>query len=148
MSITSVLIDNMAEEELTKEERRQMDIERLRVYHELLNTAVWERYKLLPQVSALAATLLVVATFNESILPLTNCVRFLIAAFLLLIPISIIGYLAALHQAEKHAQKNINNISNGRPTEQMKRGLFSAHLPWVIAGILTVLTAQVIFLIL
>ena len=138
----------MAEEELTKEERRQMDLERLKVYHELLNTAVWERYKLLPQISALAATLLVVATFNERILPLTNCVRFLLIAFLVLIPVSIIGYLVALHQAEKHAEKNIKNINDRRPTEQMKRGFFTAYLPWIIAGIFTILIVQIVFLIL
>ncbi|HBB56507.1 TPA: hypothetical protein DCZ57_00540 [Patescibacteria group bacterium] len=132
---------------MIEEEIQQMNLERLRVYHELLNMAVWERYKLLPQISALAATLLVVATFNERILSLTNYVRFLLVAFLVLIPVSIIGYLVALHQAEKHAKKNIENISDCQSTKKMERGLFTAYLPWIIAGIFTILITQVIFLI-
>ncbi len=133
---------------MDEKEKREMDLERIRVWSETLMTAVWERYKLLPQISALVATLLIVATFREELLPLTNCVRFLIVAFLMLILVSVIGYLIALYQAEEHAKKNLDNVCNGRPTESANQGLFMNYLPWIIAGILVILIAQIIFLIL
>jgi len=82
-----------------------MDLRRLEIFHELLRDSVWERYKLLPQVSALSATLLVVATFGENLLPLTICVRVLLIVLLVFIPISLIGYLYEFEQAEEHAKK-------------------------------------------
>jgi len=137
----------MEQEELTKEERRQMKLERLKIYFGLLNTAVWERYKLLPQISALMATLLVIATFNENVLPLTSCVRFLIIIFLILIPISIIGYLITLYRGEEIAKKNITRIAKDEPVDENNDDSFLAYLPWIIVGIFTMLIVQIIFLI-
>jgi len=133
---------------VTEEELRQMNLERLKIYYELLSTAVLERYKLLPQISALAATLLIVATFNEKVIPLTNCVRLLIIFFLLLIPVSIVGYLVALYQAENHARKKIKDITGGElPTEETKQKFFTTYLPWCIAGIISILIISVTFLV-
>jgi magnesium-transporting ATPase (P-type) len=133
---------------MTEEDLRQMNTERLKVYYELLSTTVWERYKLLPQISALAATLLIVATFNEKVIPLTNCVRLLIIFFLLLIPVSIIGYLVVLYQAENHAKKKIKDITGEElPIEKTKQNFFTAYLPWCIAGIISILIIFVVFLV-
>lgn len=137
----------MAKEELTKEERRQIDLERLKIYYELLNASVWERYKLLPQVSVLATALLIIATFNEKIIQLTKGVHFLLIVFLLLIPISLISYLIVLYQAEKHARNNIEKISQGLPTEQMEPNFFTAYLPWYIVGIISIAIIFLAFLV-
>ena len=50
------------------------------------------RLKILPSVAALAATLLIIATFNKELLPLTTTVKILLSLLLLLIPISLYLY--------------------------------------------------------
>ncbi|MFA4890294.1 MAG: hypothetical protein WC587_01520 [Candidatus Paceibacterota bacterium] len=132
---------------MNEEKLRQINLERIKVYYELLITAVWERYKLLPQISALAATLLIIATFNEKVILLTNRVRFLIIIFILLIPISIIGYLVALHQAENHAKKKIKEITGKELPTKKQSNFFIAYLPWCIAGIISILVIFVAFLV-
>ena len=57
---------------MNEKEKREMNLKLLEIYHESLRGAVWERYKLLPQISALSATLLVVATFNKELLPFAD----------------------------------------------------------------------------
>ena len=67
---------------MSQEKKDYIKEERRKLYGDLLLKVVWERYKLLPQISVLAATLLIVATFNEKVIPLTNFVRLLIILFL------------------------------------------------------------------
>ncbi len=53
---------------------------------DMLQSTVRSRMALLPLMAGLAATLLVIATFNSNLIPLDNLVRFLVSALLLLIP--------------------------------------------------------------
>ena len=121
-----------------------MSLKRLEIFHELLRDSVWERYKLLPQISALLATLLVVATFNEKLLPLTNYVRALLVILLVLIPISLIGYLWELERAEKHAYKNIQKIDDGQKTIGQKQNLVTAYLPKFVVIVISIVIFFVI----
>lgn len=132
---------------MTSEEKREMNLKRLEVFHQLLYDSVFERYRLLPQVSALSATLLVVATFNEKLLPLTNCVRALLIILLTLIPISLIGYVWELKRAEEHSSENIKRLGNGQETMQQNRNLFTAYLPWFVTAIISVVIILIIFLV-
>lgn len=124
-------------------EKREMNLKRLEIFHQLLHDSVFERYKLLPQISALSATLLVVATFNEKLLPLTNCVRILLIILLVLIPISLIGYLWELERAEEHAHKNIKLIRDEQETIDQKQNLITAYLPRFVV----IVISSVIFII-
>ena len=130
---------------MDEKDKREMNLKRLEVFHQLLHDSVFERYKLLPQISALSATLLVVATFNEKLLPLTNCVRVLLIILLALIPISLIGYVWELKRAEEHSSENIKRLGDGQETIQQKQNLFTAYLPWFVTAVISVV---IIFIIL
>jgi len=130
---------------MDEKDKREMNLKRLEVFHQLLHDSVFERYKLLPQISALSATLLVVATFNEKLLPLTNYVRVLLIILLALIPISLIGYVWELKRAEEHSSENIKRLGDGQETIQQKQNLFTAYLPWFVTAVISVV---IIFIIL
>ena len=130
---------------MDEKEKKEMNLKRLGIFHQLLHDSVFERYKLLPQISALSATLLVVATFNEKLLPLTNCVRVLLIILLALIPVSLISYVWELKRAEGHSPENIKRIGSGQETTQQQRNTFTAYLPWFIIMIISVV---IIFIIL
>lgn len=130
---------------MDEKEKREMNLKRLEIFHQLLRNSVFERYKLLPQISALSATLLIVATFNEKLLPLTNYVRVLLIILLALIPISLIGYLWELERAEKHSFKNIKRLGDGLETIQQGQNSFTAYLPRFVIAVISV---TVIFIIL
>ena len=124
---------------MDEKEKREMNLKRLEIFHNLLHDSVFERYKLLPQISALSATLLVVATFNnEKLLPLTSYIRVLLIILLALIPISLIGYIWELKCTEEHSSENIKRLGDGQETIQQNRNLFTAYLPWFVTAVISV----------
>jgi len=137
---------------MTPEEKQQLEREmmkaRLEVYFKLLENSVWERYKTLPTVSTLAATLLVVATFNEKLLPITPFIKILLAILLLLIPASLVAFLHSLHKAEIHSREKIAEITEDKDwKDKVKPGLQN-YIPWIITAIFSVVILIVTFLIL
>lgn len=138
---------------MTEEEKKlQQKLKSVEIYADLAKNAIWERYKLLPLISSLAATLLVVATFNESLFPLTSFVKTLIVILLLIIPVSIIGFLHELHESEKNAFKKLKEISDGtekRSLNDLQKAIkpyFRNYIPWIMAAILTAVIFCIIFL--
>lgn len=129
---------------MDEKEKREMNLKRLEIFHQLLHDSVFERYKLLPQISALSATLLIVATFNEKLLPLTNYVRALLIVLLALIPISLIGFLCELERAEEHASENIKSIGDDIETKKQSWNRFTAYLPRFVIVILTMVIILII----
>ena len=119
---------------MDEKEKRELNLKRLEVFSHLLHDSVFERYKLLPQISALSATLLVVATFNESLVPLTNFVRVLLIILLTLIPVSLIGYIFEISRSEKHSSENIERLGNGQEPIQQNRNLYTAYLPCLVVA--------------
>ena len=130
---------------MDKKDKREMNLKRLEIFHQSLRDAVLERYKLLPHISALSATLLVVATFNEKLLPLTSYVRILMIILLALIPVSLIGYIWELKRAEEHSSENIKRIGDGQDTIQQNRNSLTAYLPWFVTAVISLV---IIFIIL
>ncbi len=130
---------------MSQEKKDYIKEERRKLYGDLLLKVVWERYKLLPQISVLAATLLIVATFNEKVIPLTNFVRLLIILFLTVIPICLFGYLFALKEAENKGKEGLKGIFG----QKLSKGkeFFIAYLPWYMAGFITILIIFLIVLI-
>ncbi len=129
---------------------RQKKLKSVELYGDLVKHAVRERYKLLPTISALAATLLIVATFNERLLPLERPIIALLVILLLLIPASLIGYLYELHKSESHGLNKLQEISNG--TDERDPGdmepKFRNSIPWGITAVLTEVIGFIIFFIL
>lgn len=136
----------MTEEE-KKEFENQLKYEKLKVYWRLLETSVWERYKILPVTSSLAATLLIVATFNKELLPVTPFIKILLAILLLLIAASLMGFLHAVRKAEIHAREVIKKIEENQNLEKEKTGLLN-YLPHVISWLLAIVVIIITGLIL
>lgn len=106
---------------------------------QLLISAVQSRMAVLPTVSALSATLLVIATFS-GLIPASNLVKILLTILLLMIPIPLLVYIKDLtdgeNKAKKHIEKYLEIESNEvNPSLYDK---FSAKLPFGSTLILTI----------
>ena len=119
--------------------------EQFRVQKEILFTAIRERFKVLPTISALAATLLVVATFNEELIFITDFVKVILAILLLIIPISLFGYLWELKKAEDKAIKWFERY--GKTNERNCFESILAYLPWIVFCILSLTIISITVLI-
>jgi len=123
--------------------------EGFKVYSELLNWSVRQKFNTLSVMSALAATLLVVATFNSELIELNNVVRILLSILLLLIPVSLWALIYELHKAEIGAiegmKESIEEI--GGKFEKPKKS-FRGFIPWIINLFLTGVIIFIIVLIL
>ena len=64
----------------------------------------------LPAMSAIAAALLVVASFNPKLFPLTTTVKVVISGLMLIVPISLLVYVATMHHVERLALRLVRNI--------------------------------------
>ena len=81
---------------MKKEEFEKLSIEHklfiVNKHQDLLGVAITNRMQLLPIIAGLSATLLVVATFNDQLIPLDNGVRIVLSFLLIVIPISLLFY--------------------------------------------------------
>lgn len=108
----------------------EVEKEQFRLQKEILFTAIRERFKVLPTISALAATLLVVATFNPDLILVTAFVKIILATLLLIIPVSLFGYLWELKIAEDKAVKWFEKY--GKINERNRFESILAYLPWIV----------------
>ena len=64
----------------------------------------------LPAMSAIATALLVVASFNPRLLPLTTTVKIVISGLMLIAPISLLVYVAVMHHVEHLALRLVRHV--------------------------------------
>ena len=119
--------------------------EQFRVQKEILFTAIRERFKVLPTISALAATLLVVATFNSELIPITDFVKIILAILLSIIPVSLFGYLWELKKAEDKAVKWFEQY--GKLDKRSYFEYILAYLRWIVFCIFSLIIVSIIVLI-
>ena len=98
----------------------------------LLKDSVFARLKFMPGISSLAATLLVVATFNDALLPLNAFVRALLTLLLLLIPIPLFLYLYESNEAGIRATRELEKELNKELSRPKKNLILWAgiYFPW------------------
>jgi len=123
--------------------------ERFKIYSELLNWSVRQKFNTLSVISALAATLLVVATFNGELIELNNVVRILLSILLFLIPVSLWALMYELYKAEMGAMEGMKKSMEeiGREFEYSKKS-FRGSVPWIVNLFLTGVIIFIIVLIL
>lgn len=119
-------------------------IEIIKIWKDLAQSSALEKFKILPVVSSLAATLLVIATFNEKLIIITNFVKFLLAILLALIPISLWGLLCILYKDEKVARENLESETGVKMKYKGTMHIFLDIFPYIIT---TILTAIIFFII-
>ena len=69
---------------------KQVELERVKTHFAFLNSLLMQRAAIIPVIASLSAMALVVATFNENLLPLTGDIKVAIVILLMLIPTSIL----------------------------------------------------------
>ncbi len=77
-------------------------------YLNLLHTSIHARMGMLPSISALCATLLVIATFNNALLPLNSVVKILISILLAIIPVALLSYNSQLKKEQNSYIKTLD----------------------------------------
>lgn len=128
--------------------------EQVKSYGELMNWAVRTRFETLPAISALAATLLVIATFNDKLIVLDNFVRFLLSILLILIPGSLWGLFYEASRAEDDRFKKIYSITEenaGREAatelKKLRKPSLRGAIPLIVNIIFTIIVLLIILLI-
>ena len=119
----------------------------LKSYLDMLLSSVGKRMQILPSISALAATLLVVATFNEKLLPINSLVKFLLSLLLLLIPVSLFLYNKDLKKAQHNSIERIKDYLGEKDLDKIIErnyfdkivGLFPDIVIWVILFVIIAL---------
>lgn len=107
---------------MSENDERQMNLERIKNYASALYIAVVERYKILPLISTISATL-VGLLIQSNMLIKTRYLSFIsLIILLLLIPISMFTLLYQLDQDRRALTDRITNILNPEPNNNIKDG--------------------------
>lgn len=111
----------------------------LKIHLDMTLSSISKRMQMLPTISALAATLLVIATFNEKLLPINLLVKFLLSLLLILIPAGLFFHNEDLKRAQRNSINLINDYSGEDIDKKIKRdhfdkiaGLFPDIAIWII----------------
>lgn len=123
-------------------------LERLKPQWEILFTATSSKDQAVLTITSLAAAFLVIATFNEKLLPLNNLVRGLITILLVLIPISLFSHLLSADRTAQKAVKNMEKIIGSElPRNQECADCYFSYFPYIAASILSLVIMILILLI-
>ncbi|OGE85573.1 MAG: hypothetical protein A3J48_04625 [Candidatus Doudnabacteria bacterium RIFCSPHIGHO2_02_FULL_46_11] len=132
-------------------EEQQLQIERLKNYNTYLGNTIWARMNTFPIISSLAATLLVVATFNSNLIEPTLFVRILLSILLALIPFSLTVFYKQTDEAEKQTVAAIEELGGSavkKYVAKLNRKSISGYYHWIFTSILWVIIFCLIALIL
>jgi len=114
----------------------------VKFYLDLLHRSINARMAILPSISALCATLLVVATFNKDLLPLNNVVKTLVSILLLIIPPSLFFYNSQLKDEQNSYIKTLDVPPNSKLTEK-----FIGYFPDLVIFLITSVILIIVYLI-
>jgi hypothetical protein len=123
-------------------------------WSESLTYSVKEIWKLLPNISALSAMLLIIATFNKELVPLNFSVKILLSILLILIPLGLWStYIdltktveKSLKQLEKIIKENLGkDISE--EIKKIRRQTVLGFMPFCIVTIFSFVVLLIICLI-
>ncbi len=92
----------------------------------------------LPIIAGIAAALLVVATFNQELLPLSPLVRVLISILLLLVPVSLLAYVLFISRTERFGERLLMKIY-GVPLRTGESWFIKLthQLPWIVSLVIS-----------
>jgi hypothetical protein len=108
----------MNKKDLKEKFNKQKPEDKLRILNSIndqLTMLVHAEFGTLPIVSTLAAALLVVATFNSKLLPLTSLIKIIISVLIFIIPLSLIVYIFRLKKARNIGEDLWETYQGKRP---------------------------------
>ncbi len=100
----------------------------------------------LPIISAIAAALLVVASFNENLLPLNIIVRLLISLLMLIVPVSLLFYVAYISRIEKLGIRLMTKVYKAPLVVDGSKKLdkITHNLPWIVSWTLFIVVLTIL----
>ena len=134
--------------------QNEANLEKLRINLAFLQSLLLQRAAIVPVIASLAATILVVATFNEKLLPLTEDIKLATVILLALIPLSLLFSLLEMHFAVERTVNAITEITGGKTPYALKswvgklRTILVAHTPFFLGIVLSIVIGWIIFVIL
>src|SRR3989344_8903758 len=133
---------------------KQAELETLKIHFAFLNSLLTQRTAIVPTIASLSAMILVVATFNEKLLPLTEDIKIALVILLALIPISILFSIFEIHSAIETATEAINKITRGKEPFASKNWfgkictILITHTPLFLGVVLSLIIVWIILVIL
>lgn len=132
-----------------------MDFEILKTDLDLLFEAVRARLAVVPQIAALSATVLVIATFNDKLVTVTRPFLIALTILLVLIPLSLFIYLLEVHLSIIKSGKAVEKITGKKMSDLLPRPtigikIFSwvcGYYPWIATSLLSLVILYVIVII-
>lgn len=127
----------------------QEKLERFKAQSEILGRVSMSKDETIITISLLSAALLVIATFNSELLPVSNTIRTLLTALLILIPISVFLHLINMDRVGNKAIKRINDIIGDRKITKRedKFNKMMSFYPYIAASVVSIVILVLIFLI-
>lgn len=89
---------------------QQEKLKKLEILLDTQRSFLVAKTSVMPVISSLSATILVVATFNERLLQITQNLKIALIILLLLIPLSLIVYNAEYYLGIRTTQKEIDKV--------------------------------------
>ncbi|OGI60909.1 hypothetical protein A2641_00780 [Candidatus Nomurabacteria bacterium RIFCSPHIGHO2_01_FULL_37_25] len=114
-------------------------------YLNMVKEAIGTRLGIVPTTTGILATFLVIATFNEKILPLDSTVRILICTLVLLIPLTLWLYNHQLKSWEIASRKSIDQLLGKTNVESTKWEKVMGYLPDIVLFILSIIALIIIY---
>ncbi len=130
------------EKDLFKKLPINHQISYIKSHLDILTNAISARMQILPTASTLAATLLVVATFNPQLVPLTCLVKVLLSILLLLVPSSLWLYNYDLKRAQDKTKKYLEKLLG--ENEYENEGTLNEVVKWFPDIAIYLITAVII----
>jgi hypothetical protein len=133
------------------------DAQKMKVHLEMVKNSSWEQFRNLASVSAVCSTLLIIATFNNRILPYDNNIKLLLTILLLTIAISVYAFYKNFNSAQEKSWNELllltEKYGNEDEIKQMKDlktgndGRFLAHVPFIANYAIIFVICSIIILI-
>lgn len=89
---------------------QQEKLERLRLHSGFLKSFLIEKSRIIPTIASLSATVLIIATFNDNLLPISYGTKLALSILLALIPLSLIISVFEFHLAANGSRKSMEDI--------------------------------------
>lgn len=136
---------------MDKEQYEKLPVEHqyqvMKSYSDSMYNAVSKRMEILLAICALAATLLVVATFNNNLIALDNWVRFVLSVLLFIIPVALLIYNADLKNAQRSNLEYLKKIlgEDIEPKKTSGSQWISIWSPDILIGFIVIIVVTLIY---
>lgn len=138
---------------------RFKDEKSLNIHLESIKTSSFEQFRNLASISALCATLLIVATFNDKIIHYSFIVKIILSVLLLIIIFSISGYFLNFNIQKNKSFKEVENIAKKNDNKELlekikkireenkKKYWYLSYLPFISTTLIDIIIVVLIVLI-